>query len=164
MNLYLVRHGTASHVAPCDAERELTAEGRREAEIVGRALMKLGVVHDAILASPLVRARQTAEIIAERLGRPGTVMVVEELCNGHSTAALLRAVHPRGEEKGMVLVGHMPSLAEHLNLLIGATPTANTVFGTATAAAVRMTDWRQGAGELHWFLRQAQLAAIAAGD
>jgi len=70
MKLYLLRHATAVDVALSDAERELTREGREEARIAGAALAELGVKVSHILTSPLVRARQTAEIVAKVLKFP----------------------------------------------------------------------------------------------
>ena len=163
MKLYLVRHATAVDVAASDAERELTKDGRHEAKVDGKALVKLGVAVDQVLTSPLVRARQTAEIVAEALGLADKVAVLAELGNAHTTSALLRALGPWAKAQGLLLVGHMPSLADHLNLLIGAGVTANISFGKGTVGAVRLAQLRAGSGELHWFLRQKQIAAIA-GD
>jgi phosphohistidine phosphatase len=163
MKLYLVRHATAVDVAASDAERALTKEGRHEAKVAGRALVKLGVAVDQVLTSPLVRARQTAETMAETLGLADRVHVMEELGNAHTTTSLLRALGPWARAQGLLLVGHMPSLADHLNLLIGAGMTANVSLGKGTVVAVRLGHLRIGGGELHWFLRQKQLAAIA-GD
>jgi phosphohistidine phosphatase len=161
MKLYLIRHATAADVAASDAERELTKEGRHEAKVAGKALVKLGVAVDQVLTSPLVRARQTAEIIAGPLGLADRVAVLTELGNAHTTSALLRALGPWAKAQGLLLVGHMPSLADHLNLLIGAGMTANVSFGKGTVVAVRLAQLRVGGGELHCFMRQKQLAAIA---
>jgi phosphohistidine phosphatase len=72
MKLYLLRHATAADMAPSDAKRELTHEGREEARIAGEALAKLGVRPSHVLSSPLTRARQTAEIAAKALSFPKT--------------------------------------------------------------------------------------------
>ncbi|VVM07551.1 partial 2,3-bisphosphoglycerate-dependent phosphoglycerate mutase, partial [Methylacidimicrobium tartarophylax] len=68
MTVYLLRHAAAIREAPTDAERKLSKKGRQEAQSAGNALHRLGVRPDLIWSSPLVRARQTAEIVAEALG------------------------------------------------------------------------------------------------
>src|SRR6202043_1937585 len=94
MKLYLLRHATAVDVASSDAERELTREGREEARIAGAALTELGVKLSRILTSPLVRARQTAEIVAKVLKFPGDVEPLDELENSISTISLLKVLKP----------------------------------------------------------------------
>src|SRR5580698_564113 len=85
MKLYLLRHATAVDIASSDALRELTKEGREEARIAGAALAELGVKLSHFFSSPLVRARQTAEIAAKALKFPGKVEILDELENGSST-------------------------------------------------------------------------------
>jgi hypothetical protein len=92
MKLYLVRHATASDIATSDAERELTREGGEEARIVGAALAELGVKPSRVWSSPLVRARQTAEIVAQITKFRGEVELLDELTNGTSTPALLKVL------------------------------------------------------------------------
>jgi phosphohistidine phosphatase SixA len=64
MELLLIRHAEAENAAACDAERALTKKGREQAAKVGQFLKRYDLVPDLILASPLVRARQTAEIVS----------------------------------------------------------------------------------------------------
>jgi len=161
MKLYLVRHATASDFATSDAERALTKDGRVEARIVGAALRRLKVAPAHIFSSPLVRAEQTAEIIAKELQFPGEVGTLVELTNGTPTAALLRALHPCHAPAALVLVGHMPSLAEHLAALIGAGRGDGLTFGKGGVACVELPELRAGRGELRWLLRQKQLRLIA---
>jgi len=119
MLLYLVRHGKAA-AGPRDAERPLTADGADEMRRVARRLAKLGVAFDATLASPLVRARQTAEVLAEA-GLAGVVEECAALAPGGSLAdALDRVAHhrARGAEQ-VALVGHEPTLGEWAARLAG---------------------------------------------
>ena len=119
MLLYLVRLGKAA-AGPSDAERPLTADGADEMRRVARRLAKLGVAFDATLASPLVRARQTAELLAEA-GLAGVVEECAALAPGGSLAdALDRIAHhrARGAER-VALVGHEPTLSEWAARLAG---------------------------------------------
>src|SRR5258708_14959043 len=132
MKLYLLRHATAVDVAPSDAERDLTREGREEARIAGAALAELGVRLSHILSSPLLRARQTAEIAAKALKFPGNVEFLEELANNATTTALLKALKPFAPAGEILLVGHMPTLSEHLAALIGAESAQSFPLGKAS--------------------------------
>ncbi len=161
MKLYLLRHATAVDVAPSDAERELTREGREEARIVGAALAELGVGLSHVLSSPLLRARQTAEITAQVLKFPGDVEFLKELANNTTIAAFLKTLKPFASANEILLVGHMPSLSEHLAALIGAESPEAFPLGKASVACVELEQLRAGAGQLRWLMRQKQLREIA---
>jgi phosphohistidine phosphatase len=161
MKLYLVRHATASDVAPSDAERDLTREGRDEARIAGAALAQLGVGPSHILSSPLVRARHTAEIVAEALKFNAGVALLDELANNTSTPSLLKALRPHASAGEIILVGHMPSLSEHLAALIDAKDAQGFPLGKASVACIELEQLRTGAGQLRWLMRQKQLREIA---
>ena len=160
MKLYLLRHATAVDIASSDAERELTREGREEARIVGAALAELDVKLSRILSSPLLRARQTAEIAAKALKFPGDVEFLEELANNTTTTALLKALKPFASADEIMLVGHMPALSEHLAALIGAESAQAFPLGKASVACVELEQLRVGTGQLRWLMRQKQLREL----
>ena len=160
MKLYLLRHGTASDVAPSDAERKLKREGEEEAQIAGSALAELGVKPSHVLSSPLVRARQTAEIAARAMKFRGEIELLDELTNGTPTQLLLRTLKPYSSEDGILLVGHMPSLSEHLAALIGSKSPQGLPLGKACVACVDLDELRLGRGQLRWLLLQKQLRHI----
>ncbi|MDD4931984.1 MAG: phosphohistidine phosphatase SixA [Methylacidiphilaceae bacterium] len=161
MILYLLRHATASREAATDAERKLTKEGRREAQAAGKALRRLGARPAWIWSSPLVRACQTAEIAAEALGDSAEVQIKEELENGKSTQEILALLKPLPADSEVVLVGHMPSLSEHLAALVGANQPGNLPLDKGGVACLRLDDLRPGKGELRFRLRNEQLERIA---
>jgi phosphohistidine phosphatase len=162
MKLYLVRHATASDVAKSDAERELTREGREEARIVGAALAGLGVKPGSILSSPLVRARQTAEIAGKELNFSGGVEPLDELVGNTTTPALLKALRPYASRGEIILVGHMPSLSEHLAAMIGGARVEGLALGKGSVACLELDELHIGAGQLRWLMRQKQLRQITA--
>src|ERR671934_2309246 len=101
MHLLIVRHAEAAPGDP-DALRPLTADGREHARELGRRLRDRGVAPDAVITSPLLRARQTAAALG--LGEPE---IDERLAPG-ATPEDVRAV---AEERGggtVVVVGHQP--------------------------------------------------------
>ncbi len=103
MRLYLVRHAEAARGEP-DALRPLTASGRQDARELGKRLAAEGARPDAVLSSPLLRARETATALARALGC--SVEPDERLAPGATAEQLLAAVAGRGDE--VVVVGHQP--------------------------------------------------------
>ena len=103
MRVYLVRHAEAAPGNP-DELRPLTAKGGAAAGKLGERLRKDGVRADAVLSSPLLRARQTAEAIAAALGVEAEPTALLE--PGATEDDLLAAVEGRGEV--VVAVGHQP--------------------------------------------------------
>lgn len=118
--LYLVRHGLAIDPSTpdiSDDDRTLTPEGERRVRQVGRAFKRLDLKLDRIAASPLPRAHKTAEIIAEALGKPELVEVVDDLRAGRDAASIATWLESRTEGRLMV-VGHNPGLSELLTRLV----------------------------------------------
>ena len=103
MQLYLVRHADAAPGEP-DELRPLTAEGREQARQLGEQLRDEGVAADAVLTSPLLRARQTGTILCEALD--AAVETDDRLAPGATADGLRQAVAERGEH--VVVVGHQP--------------------------------------------------------
>ncbi|HZQ66087.1 MAG TPA: phosphohistidine phosphatase SixA [Gaiellaceae bacterium] len=103
MRLYLVRHAEAARGEP-DALRPLTASGRQAARELGKRLAAEGARPDAVLSSPLLRARETATALGRALGC--SVEPDERLAPGATAEQLLAAVAGRGDE--VVVVGHQP--------------------------------------------------------
>ena len=143
-------------VAPSDAARALTPAGEREARRAGRGLAALNLAPAVVLSSPLLRARQTAQLAAEALQFTGPLLTLNELANDHTTHKLLRALQLY-ELVGdtLLLVGHMPSLAEHVAVLIGEPVVAG--FGKGEAALIELPEWELGAGQLFWRKRLDEL-------
>jgi phosphohistidine phosphatase SixA len=118
MKLYLVRHAEAVSGAPEDESRRLTEEGREQARELARRLAGEGVRPAAILSSPLVRARETAEILGRELG---VDPAVEDRLRPGATAGRVReAVEGRGEV--VIAVGHQPDCGEIAAELTGSQP------------------------------------------
>jgi phosphohistidine phosphatase len=120
MNLYLLRHGiaaSAGETAP-DGERPLTAKGIKRMRKGARGLRRLGVSFDAILTSPLARARQTADIVAEALDLQAHLSVIETLQPGSSIEELLSSLSEYENREHLLLVGHEPLLSDTAAFLL----------------------------------------------
>jgi phosphohistidine phosphatase len=121
LNLYLVRHGLANWPSwpGSDAERPLTPEGERIIRAEGAALARLGLRPDLVLHSPLVRARQTAELLAEALGLADRVRAHELLSPGFDHKALKKLLRQHAKLDALMLVGHAPDMANVVEKITG---------------------------------------------
>ena len=117
MRLYLCRHAKAAPGEP-DATRELAPEGRDQARVLGELLAAREDPPVLVLSSPLVRARQTAEVLAELTGAP--LRIEERLAPGATAAALVAAL--AGEPGPVATVGHQPDCSEIAVALTGKDP------------------------------------------
>jgi phosphohistidine phosphatase len=120
MKLYFVRHVDALPGAD-DAARPLSERGQDQARKLGGYLKDLGVAFEAAYTSPLARARQTAELIVKRrlLARGAKLAVTDALLNDTSKPDFERWLSALPRAGCVLLVGHAPSLDEHLAALLG---------------------------------------------
>jgi phosphohistidine phosphatase len=118
MKLCFLRHGEADwpNWNKPDDERPLTERGRKEMKRVAKFLQRLKFSADAILTSPLPRASQTAEIVAERLGIE--LKTETALAHGFNVERLRRLLGKAGADCVMV-VGHEPEFSEVIKELTG---------------------------------------------
>ncbi len=121
MKLYVIRHGEAidRSAAVREEDRWLTPAGRYEFRANARRLAKKGIVPDCIVTSPLVRAVQTADILADVLGFGGEIRVSRELAPGFGVEGLFRLVDANGTPRSLAVVGHEPDLGEVVARLLG---------------------------------------------
>ncbi len=116
MRLYIVRHAIAlPHGAPGirDDDRPLTEEGIKKMRQAAEGLRNLDYVPDLLLTSPLVRARQTADILIEAFGKKFEVKIAPALAPSGSRKDLYRQLSQyAGKLQSLMLVGHQPSLGE----------------------------------------------------
>lgn len=118
--LYLLRHGIAQpHGTPGVAEddRRLTPKGRKRMREVAEALLRLDLKLDRLVASPLPRARETAEIVAEVLAIE-PLLEISEALSADRDAASIQAWLPSRDEDRLMLVGHNPSLSDLIGVLL----------------------------------------------
>jgi phosphohistidine phosphatase len=114
MQLYLVRHAEAAGGEP-DELRALTPAGREQARSLGASLREAGVRPDAILTSPLLRARETGTLIGREVGVEAAAD--ERLAPGATAEAVTTAVAGRGDV--IVVVGHQPDCSRIASALSG---------------------------------------------
>lgn len=146
MKLFLLRHANAdwpdwSHP---DAQRPLTAKGRKQARRVGIFLADRGANSPVILSSPLPRARTTADIVAKKLQRK--ITLAPTLAPGFSDRQLRALLKPH-RNRDVMLVGHEPDFSRLIRSLTGAKV-------KLTKAGLACIELRAGAstGLLRWLL------------
>jgi phosphohistidine phosphatase len=126
LRLYLVRHAEAAPGEPDDL-RPLTAAGRESARALGARLAAQRVSADAVLTSPLLRARETGGELARALGCE--LEPDERLAPGATADDVRDAVSGRGD--AVVVVAHQPDCGEIAAELSGAPPPAFPPAGLA---------------------------------
>jgi phosphohistidine phosphatase len=114
MQLLLVRHAEAASGTP-DELRPLTPEGRAQATSLGERLRSQGLEPTAIITSPLLRARETGELLARELG--GSIAVDERLAPGATPERVTEAASERGGT--VIAVAHQPDCSRIAAALTG---------------------------------------------
>jgi phosphohistidine phosphatase len=164
MELYIVRHGIAQELEETphgdDAERALTPEGQKKTRQVAKALYALGVRPRRIGASPLARARETAEILAEPLGKDVVVECCDFLAPGGKVADLIKWLKAAPEEAVMV-VGHLPDVAVMASRLLAKDARVHIAFKKSAVCCLSFSGPpAAGAAQLEWLLQPQHLRQI----
>ncbi len=154
LELYLIRHGIAAERGeeyPDDSKRPLTSSGMTKLRDEARGLNELGVAFNLIITSPLVRTKQTAEIIAGTLKEKPQVVTSDSLAPAGTPAAVVQELARHAKHARVALVGHEPNLGELAGRLIGAKSPIEFKKG-----AICRIDFDvlppKGYGQLRWFL------------
>ena len=165
MNIHLLRHGIAAALGQennfRDEQRALTSDGIAKMRQAAQGLKKLQADFDVIASSPLVRARQTAEIVAEVLRFRQPLDEWDELVPEGAVEAVLRRLHDFRECKSILLVGHQPSIGCLASYLVFGDARVSLPFKKGAVFCVQTNDPPPWAGELLWMLPSRMLRQIA---
>jgi phosphohistidine phosphatase len=125
MEIYILRHGIAVERGTKgyknDGDRPLTKDGEDKTKQIAKALRALDLKFDLVLSSPYVRARQTAEIVAEVLDQE--VTLTDFLIPDASAVDLIGEINAEKPQR-VLLVGHEPDLSRLVSVLITGGPGA----------------------------------------
>ena len=105
---------------PDDTKRPLTERGISRFKEVVKGLRRLDVSLDEVFTSPLLRAKQTAEILAAGIDGKPPVKILDALAPGHTAASVMSNLAKLAKRRRIALVGHEPELGELAAYLIGA--------------------------------------------
>jgi phosphohistidine phosphatase len=162
IELYLIRHGIAEERGeawPDDNKRPLAQDGISRLRKGARALTRLDVAFDVILTSPLVRTRQTAEIIAGELDPHPHIATLDSLAPGATAAAVLADLEKYAKRERIALVGHEPGIGELAARLIGSRHAIPFKKGAVCRIDIESLP-TTGPGDLRWFLAPKMLRSI----
>jgi phosphohistidine phosphatase len=161
MVLYIVRHALAGQHGdpryPDDTLRPLTKKGHKQFRKVAKKLARRGFAPMVVATSPLVRCRQTAEIVRERVCPPPELVELDSLKPGSQLDALIAWSNEHGVEE-LAWVGHSPDVDEMAAELLGGRG-GTVCFAKGAVAAIRFDDKiARGEGEVRWLVTPQLLA------
>jgi phosphohistidine phosphatase len=163
MKLLVVRHGAAMErddfatTGESDDLRPLTDEGKAEMKLIAAGLLSEVAALDVLATSPLVRARQTAEIIAEAYG-VGDPQVTDSLVPGAAFEDFVSWCESLGDKKVTAVVGHEPHLGTLVTWLLAGGNQSRIRLKKGGACLLEFDSQpRRDSGILNWLLTPRQL-------
>jgi len=161
MEIYLMQHGPALPKEQ-DLDEGLSPEGDARIHASGKALKKMGITFDVILASPKKRSRQTAAIVAEEVGfPPEKIMETEKVKAMTPPEETIKVLREYGANRKVLIAGHLPSLAEVASSLLTEGSHATIAFERGGCCRIDVEDLPTHSGHLKWYLTPEQLKLIA---
>lgn len=164
MDLYIMRHGIAVDRGdpdfPNDDDRPLTPKGRKRLRAIARGLRSLEITPSVVLTSPLVRARETAEILTTSLRVVEDALIESELLTPDGSIDELVSYLADLEGRGPVLlVGHEPELSGLISRMLVGNDSLDVVL---KKGAVAHLEWDPpGRAMLRFLMQPAQLRHVA---
>jgi phosphohistidine phosphatase len=150
MRIFILRHAIAEETAKGgDTQRALSEEGRKKMREAAAGFARLELKIDAIYSSPLVRAVQTAEILAKSIGYTSKVELMQELAPGHAPDSISERLRSLKKPGNIVLSGHEPNCSELAGYLLGG---AQIEFKKAAICLIETESATAGSGILIWHL------------
>lgn len=137
MQFYILRHGKAERDSPsgADEDRPLRKRGRRQAKRLAEHIADRGPAPNLVISSPILRARDTAEIIAAALDVP--LEFADELATGVGVPVIAALLQRSSDQAPVMLVGHNPQLE---NILAELLPPALEPFGHLRTGEAALLD------------------------
>jgi len=158
MRCYFLRHGLAVDAGEwsgTDFDRPLTPAGRERMTLAAKTIDALRLKLDVVATSPLVRAVQTATIVAKRLKIQDRLVEDARLAGGFGLTALAELLAEHRTADAILLVGHEPAMSRIVGELIGG---ANVDFKPGSLACVDVPDPASLSGALLWLIPSKVLA------
>jgi phosphohistidine phosphatase len=163
MMLYLMRHGLAEEPTPKgdDAARKLTPKGADKIHKAAAGMRSAALAFNMILTSPITRAAETAEIVADELGGPKP-KAVPELSTGTSPINALETLAKLPLPESVLVVGHEPTLSRLASLMLtGSSESVGIKLKQGGVIALEFPDHvERGAARLRWMMTQRQIRQL----
>lgn len=152
LKLYFLRHGQAGNRQDWhgdDAERPLTVEGKKRMTREAAGIRKLQLPLDIIITSPLLRALQTAEIVAKAQGSAARLITDGRLGAGFGPRQLAAIMAEHPDARGLMLVGHEPNFSETIGRVTGG---GRLTMKKGALACIQVEDPATMKGTLVWLI------------
>jgi phosphohistidine phosphatase len=164
MDVFVLRHGKAGQHVPGgdDSSRALTEKGKEEIEVIAQWMASREFSFDSIVTSPLIRAQETAEIVATGIGDEKKLEIWPSLSLSGDPAAICRKIAEKTGNSSLLLVGHEPALSSLISLIISGNTNAGILLAKGGLARIRNVtiDGDIVRGELHWLLTPRQVISM----
>jgi len=160
--LYLIRHAVAEERGedwPDDNKRPLSDDGASRMRKAARGLDRLGITLDVIVTSPLVRTKQTAEIIANAMNPKPPIVSLESLAPGGTYQEIITDLEKQSKRTRIAIVGHEPGIGEFAARLIGSRHSIEFKKGAVCRIDVDAIP-PSGPGDVRWFMTTKILRSI----
>lgn len=146
MELYLLRHVDADTVAETDDARPISEKGEGQGEKVARFCESHGLARMRVLSSPVLRARQTAEIVVAHLGLE--LEVAPWLSCGMRPAEAMQHLQEYAGETAVMIVGHEPDFSTLAAFLLGMASGEQIEIRKASLTGMTVTSLEKGGARL----------------
>lgn len=166
MDLYLLRHGIAVERGTDgyedDATRPLTPKGERRVRRIAKGMKRLDLTFDLILSSRLIRARQTAEIVAKTFGAVQQLKFTTHLApDGDPEELIHELMRLDHRPKSVLLVGHEPYLSSLISTLLSGKASLKVTLKKGGLCLLTVGALRHGpCATLEWLLTPRQMMKI----
>ncbi|MBI2996020.1 MAG: histidine phosphatase family protein [Candidatus Melainabacteria bacterium] len=148
--IFILRHGHAEDTSQKgDFYRKLIKEGKEKVKKLGLFFNNLNEELNLVLTSPLIRAKETAEIFINNIQPKPNLKTVDFLSCGASSTEIVRGLLPFSQVNKILLIGHAPDLENFLGRLIGA---KNIKLKKGALAKVILNNGIELSGELEWLI------------
>jgi phosphohistidine phosphatase len=158
MNLYLMRHadaGVPRENPLLDAKRALVKEGKQQCMLMAGILAGLKVQVDVIIASPLKRARQTAQFVATEMGFDQPILSSPVLAPDGDYAAFQQLIAQHSNREGVLVVGHNPNLHQFIARLVSGNGNGHANGGGSIRlrkGGIARIDMAKHPAQLQWLI------------
>jgi phosphohistidine phosphatase len=149
MKLYLLRHADAATLAEIDDQRAVSEKGKKQCKRVADFCRLHDLIPGQILASPLLRAQQTAKPVARKLGLK--IETVPWLVYETETEKVIQQLAERSHVESIMLVGHEPDFSLLAAALLGSEREAIRVR-KASLVLLEISEFKVGGARLEWSL------------
>jgi len=143
-----MRHGEAEHVATSDRLRPLTPRGERE--VIRNASNLLEPAPELVIASPYLRAKQTAQTLIEALGQEIPLEISDSLTPDGDPWEVVRLLELHNDKNSLLVVSHMPMVGVLTGCLVDGSERSGIYFSTAMVVSLELAVYGAGMADVRW--------------